>query len=101
MSRPSEAAYPIRSRGAQRVLVVHELVVHLPERALPPGRLGRLGRELRLRVDVGQRQVPPHVPDVAEIPQQLPHGRLGLAAVGALEVPVLDQVTGARSGPRI
>ena len=37
-----------------------------------------------------QRQVPPDVADVAEVGEQLAHDRLGLPAVGALEVAVLD-----------
>ena len=68
--------------------------MHLPERALLRGRLGRLGRELRVRVDVVERQVPPHVADVAEVAQQLADDRLGHAAVRALEVAVLDQRDG-------
>ena len=64
--------------------------MHLPERALVGGRLGRPGGELRVRVDVVQRQVPPDVADVAEVAQQLAHDRLGLPAVGTLEVAVLD-----------
>ena len=75
---------------AERVLVLEQQVVHLPERALLGRRLRRLGRQLRVRVDVVQRQVPPHVADVAVLAQQLAHDRLGLAAVRALEVAVLD-----------
>src|SRR5580693_5392479 len=41
--------------GVKRVLVVEQQVVHFPERALLPGRLGGLGGQLRVRVDVGQR----------------------------------------------
>ena len=91
MSSPSRSAYPIRSRGLQRVLVREQQVVHLPEGALPGGGLGRLGRELGSRVDIVEREVPPHVAQVAEIGQQRPDDRLGLAAVRALEVAVLDQ----------
>ena len=65
--------------------------MHLPERALLGGGLGGLGGELGVRVDVVQRQVPPDVADVAEVGQQLADDRLGLAAVGALEVAVLDE----------
>jgi hypothetical protein len=42
-------------------------------------------------MNVVQRQVPPDVADVAEVAKQLAHGRLRLAAVGALEIAVLDQ----------
>ena len=41
-------------------------------------------------MDVVQRQVPPDVAHVAELPQELADDRFGLSAVGALEVPVLD-----------
>ena len=40
---------------------------------------------------VVQRQVPPHVANLAEVAQQLAHDGLGLPAVGALEVAVLDE----------
>ena len=74
----------------QRVLVLEQKVVHLPERALLRRGLGRLRRLLRVRVDVVERQVPPDVGDVAEVAQQLAHDRLRLAAVRALEVAVLE-----------
>ena len=64
--------------------------MHLPEGALVGGRLGGLRGELRVRVDVVERQVPPDVADVAELAQELAHDRLGLPAVRALEVAVLD-----------
>ena len=70
--------------------MVEQQVVHLPERALVGRGLARLGRELGVRVDVVQRQVPPDVAEVAEVGEQLADDRLGLAAVGALEVAVLD-----------
>ena len=65
--------------------------MHLPERALVGGGLRRLGGELGVRVDVGQRQVPPDVADVAEVAEELADDRLGLPAVRALEVAVLDE----------
>ena len=40
---------------------------------------------------VVQRQVPPHVANVAEVAEQLADDRLGLPAVRALEVAVLDE----------
>src|SRR5207253_2191282 len=64
--------------------------------ALPPlppltgGGLGGVRGSLRTRMDVGQRQVPPDVADVAELPEQLAHRRFGTPAVRALEVAVLD-----------
>jgi hypothetical protein len=61
--------------------------MHRPERALVSG---GLGGELGMGVDVVEREVPPDVPDVAMAGEQFSDGRLGLAAVGALEVAVLD-----------
>ena len=81
--------------GSQLVLVVEQQVVHLPERALGGRRLGGLGGELGVRVDVGERQVAPDVADVAEVGEQLADDRLGPAAVGALEVAVLDHASPA------
>ena len=63
--------------------------MHLPERALVGGGLRGLGGELGVRVDVVEREVAPHVPDVAVAGEHFPQDGLGLAAVGALEVAVL------------
>ena len=82
-------------RRHQRVLVLEQQVVHLPELALRRRRLGRLGRELGVRVDVGERQVAEDVAQVvAELRHDLAHDRLGAAAEGALEVAVLDERDG-------
>jgi hypothetical protein len=75
---------------AKSVLMVEQEVVHLPERALVAGRLRALGGELGVRVDVGERQVPPDVHDVAELAEELTDDRLRLAAEGALEIALLD-----------
>ncbi len=75
---------------AERVLVVEQEVVQLPEGALLGRGLGGFGGELGARVDVVQRQVPPDVADVAELAEELADDRFGLPAVGALEVAVLD-----------
>ena len=80
----------------QVVLPGQQQVVHLPEPPLLPGRLGRLGRELGLGMHVGQRQVPPHEADVL-LPEDGADGGLGLAAVRALEVAVLDDGDGGVS----
>jgi Alpha amylase, catalytic domain len=77
--------------GGQRVLVRQQLIMHRPERALAGRGLGTLGGQQRVRVHVGQRQVPPHVPQVTVAGQQLPDHRFGLAAVRALVVAVFDQ----------
>src|SRR5256885_462556 len=56
-----------------------------------PARAG----ELRVRVDIGQRQMAKDVAQVAaEVLQELAHDRLGPAAVRALEVAVLDEGDG-------
>ena len=65
--------------------------MHLPEAALGGRGLRRLGRDLGIRVHVGQRQVAPDVAEVAEVGEQLAHDGLGLAAERALEVAVLDE----------
>ena len=64
--------------------------MHLPESPLVGRRLRGFRGELSVRVDVVERQVPPDVADVAEVTQKLPHDRLRLPAVRALEVAVLD-----------
>ena len=76
----------------QLVLMVEQPVVHRPERALLARRLGRLGGDLRVRVHVVERQVAPDVAQVvAERVEQLADGDLGLPAVRALVVAVLDE----------
>ncbi|GAA3712669.1 hypothetical protein GCM10023082_08040 [Streptomyces tremellae] len=86
---------PAQVGDAQPALVVEEQVVHGPERALLGGRLRGLGGDLGPRVDVGERQVPPHVADVvAEVGEQGADGGLRAPAVGAFEVAVLDDGDG-------
>ena len=76
----------------QLVLVLEQLVVHLPEGALRGRGLGRLGRHLRVRVHVVEREVAPDVAElVAERVEQLADDDLGLPAVRALVVAVLDE----------
>jgi hypothetical protein len=48
---------------AECILMVEQQVVHFPERALVRGGLRRLGRSLRVRMDVVERQVAPDVAD--------------------------------------
>src|SRR5215217_3270613 len=48
---------------------------------------------------IGQRQVAPDVADVAEVAQELSDERLGLSAVGAFEVAVLDDCDGCFDRP--
>jgi hypothetical protein len=59
------------ARG-KRLLVGEQEIVHLPEGTLRRRGLGRLGAQLRMRMNVAQWQVPPHVPDLAGVPQQTP-----------------------------
>ena len=80
----------------QPVLPGQQQIVHFPELALRRRSLGCLGRQLRLRVDVGERQMPPYVPDVV-IGQQISYDGFGPAAVGAFEVAVLDDCHGGGS----
>src|SRR6266498_1724424 len=76
--------------ACQRVLVLKEQVMHFPERALHGRRLGSLRGELGVRVDVVEREMPPCVAQVAEVGEQFAHDRFRLAAVGALEIAVLN-----------
>ena len=38
--------------------MLEQQIVHLPESPMLPGGLGRLGRQLRAWMDLGQREVP-------------------------------------------
>ena len=78
---------------AEVVLAGEQQVVHLPEDALGRGGLGSLGGQLGLRVDVGQRKVPPDVADVG-VGEERTHDGLRLTAVRTLEVPELDDGDG-------
>jgi hypothetical protein len=66
--------------------------VHLPEPALGGGSLRCLGGALGRRVEVDQRHVTEHEAQVGpEALTELASDRVGLPAVGALEVRVLDE----------
>jgi hypothetical protein len=84
---------------SERVLVVEQQVVHRPERVLVGGGFGCLGSELGMGMNVVQRQVAPYVADVAELAQELSDERLGLSAVRAFEVAVLDDCDGCFERP--
>ena len=77
--------------GPQLVLVLEQEVVHLPEPPLQVRGLRAFGGELRVGMDVVQRQVAPHVANVPAVGQELADHGLRAAAVGAFEVPVLEQ----------
>jgi hypothetical protein len=49
-------------------------------------------------MDVAQREMPPHVAHLAVLGEKLPDNPLGLAAVRAFEVAVLDQGDGSVPG---
>ena len=77
---------------AQRVAPGEQAVVHLPELPRRAGDLGRLRRHLRVLVHVGEREVTEDVAEVGAVHlHELAHDRLGLPAVRALEVRVLDE----------
>jgi hypothetical protein len=71
--------------------MLHQEVMHRPEGALACCYLGGLGGELGVWVDILKREVPPHIPDIAEVPQQLTDDRLRLATERAIEVRILDK----------
>jgi hypothetical protein len=73
----------------QLALMTHQAVVHRPERALRCSGLRGLRRQLGPRVDVTERKVPPHEPDVIMACQQFGDRPLGQAAVRALEIAIL------------
>ena len=89
-SRPSSLGVAERSRGRSSSWWSSSRSCISQNAPCAAGRLGRLGGELGVRVDVVERQVAPDVADVAEVGQQLADDRLGPAAVRALEVAVLD-----------
>jgi hypothetical protein len=77
---------------AQLELVGEEAIVHLPEPALGAGGLGRLGRGAGAGMEVHHRHVAEgEAKAIAVATEQLAHDRIGVAAVRALEVAVLDQ----------
>ena len=94
-STPTASACARSSCVGELVLVLEEPVVHLPEAALGGGGLGRLGGERRPRVKVRQGHVAEDEAElVAEALEQLVHDGVGLAAVRALEIAVLDERDG-------
>src|SRR3954453_15622322 len=81
-SSPSRSAYD-QIGHLQLVLVLEQLVVHLPERALVGCGLRGQCRQLGVRMYVWERQVAPHVADVCEVAEQLAHSGLRPSAVRA------------------
>src|SRR3984957_761628 len=76
----------------QRVLILVEQVVHLPELALSAGSLRRLSGMLGMRMRLREREIPKNKPHlVAEALLQRLHHRRRFVAVGTFVVPVFDQ----------
>ena len=65
--------------------------MELPESILGGGRFSGLRQSLSPWMNISQGKVPPHVAKIPDAPEQLAEHRLGLAAVGALEVTVFDE----------
>ena len=84
---------------AEGRLPVEEPVVHLPERALLAGGLGRLGCLLCVLVDVDEREMTEHVSEFSpRRREELTDDGFGLPAIRALEIAVLDQRHGRVGG---
>jgi len=67
-------------------------IVHRPELLLRGGGFGCFGRKLCMRMDFRQREMSIRKANlVLEALEQHLHGRIGLRAVGAFEVAVLDE----------
>src|SRR6476660_5159676 len=76
----------------QMLLVLVELVVHLPEPVLGSGGLGRLRRVLGMRMRGSDREVAEREPELLSHPfLDLLDDRVGLPAVGTLIVAVLHE----------
>ena len=82
-------------------LVLEQSIVHLPKATLCASGLCRLCRQLRVWMDLGQREVPENEPEaVLESLHQDLDRRIGLSAGRTLEVPVLDNQQRAMSRAR-
>src|ERR1043166_2624538 len=89
---PGTAGIALEVGPRETVLVLEDQVVHLPELSLRGARFGGFGGELCVGMQVREREVPEsHPHQVARQLLELLEDRVGHAAVGALEVPVLDQ----------
>ena len=72
-------------RLGQRLLIVEQPIVKLPEAALLVRALGGFRRAQRARVQAFDRQVPEHVADLAAVHIFLDDLRVGIARVAAAE----------------
>src|SRR5207253_2461663 len=76
-------------RVLQRILVVKQQVVHLPEMSLRAGRLGCFCRPLGVRVRLREREVSENKSEiVAHVAADALNYRMGAAAVRTFEVTV-------------
>ena len=71
---PDVAGVPDQVLGRELTLMAQQLVVHLPELVLKCSGLRCLGRKLRVRVHIIERQMPPHIAEVTGVRQQLASG---------------------------
>ncbi len=80
-------------RGTSEIrTLLQKNVVHLPEFALIGRRLGRLGRDERVRMCVLERMMPKYEPHGQRVAiEYLPNGGLDTATHGAFKVPVFDK----------
>src|SRR5256884_9671434 len=84
----------------KRELALEQAVAHLPELPLRARRLGGLGRVLRVRMALAQREVAEHEtqPPSQALPELL-DDRVGAPAMGTVVVAVLDQRDGRLRRP--
>ena len=99
MSRLDLAAVAAKIMILERLLVVEEHVVHLPEPALPRRRLGGHRGRQGVRVDLDQREVPEHEANaLTQLRLDLLDRAVGGTGVWALVVAV-STTTLAPAGP--
>src|SRR5580704_15030718 len=96
VAEPADVQAHVRGAVQQGVQVetgrgLQQPLVHLPELPLRPGRFGRLGGLLRVRMQLSDGEVPEHEPDRVRIPgQHLVYVPGRAPAVRALVVAVLQ-----------
>src|SRR5882672_6503160 len=82
-------------RGLERALVLEDRIVHFPELALVRRRLGGLGRVLRVRVHLAEREISKDESEaLAKLLLNGFHDRIRAPAMRALVVSVLDERDG-------
>jgi hypothetical protein len=79
----------------ESILVLEEVVVHLPEFALRAGRLGSFGGVLGVGVTVGEREIAEYQPHpIAKMILDVDHDWISLEAMRALVVAVFHERDG-------